>query len=224
MRCMLEFKDHILINYIMLIFDIGANRGKYTDIYAAKSENTVISIEASPNMYINLKNNMEKYSNVITLEYAVSNTHEPYITFFNCQSDTLSTLDINWLTSRESRFGDHHGRFNAIQVKTITLDRLIEVYGIPDILKIDVEGAEEQVIKSLSRKVPVLLFEWAAEWKDSLKRAIDHLTTLGFTKFHIQKEDMYSYYPSEFNLTSDECKMRLDTSINKVDWGMIWAK
>jgi len=208
----------------MLIFDIGANRGKYTDIYAVKSENRVISIEASPNMYINLKKNMEKYSNVITLEYAVSNTREPYITFFNCQSDTLSTLDINWLTSSESRFGDHIGKFSPIQVKTITLDRLIELYGIPDILKIDVEGAEEQVIKSLSQKVPVLLFEWAAEWKDSLKRAIDHLTILGFTKFHLQREDLYSYYPLEYELTSDECKQLLDMSINKVDWGMIWAK
>jgi hypothetical protein len=104
------------------------------------------------------------------------------------------------------------------------LDALIEKYGVPDVLKIDVEGAEEQVIRSLSKKVPIILFEWAAEWRDSLKLAIDHLTSLGFTKFHVQKEDLYSYYPLEFELTSDECKMRLDESIVKVDWGMIWAK
>jgi len=208
----------------MLIFDIGANRGKYSEVYAINSNNTIISIEASPKMYTILKNNMSKYPNVKTLEYAVSNTDSEYITFFDCESDTLSTLDINWLTSNESRFGNHHGRFNPIQVKTISVDKLIEIYGLPDMLKIDVEGAEECVIKSLSKKVPVLLFEWAAEWKDSLKLAIDHLTNLGFSQFHVQKEDRYNYTPLSYELSANECKMILDFSVNKVDWGMIWAK
>jgi FkbM family methyltransferase len=208
----------------MLIFDIGANIGRYSLTFAVNPENTIISVEASPNTFNILKINMSPFTNVTVLDYAVSDSKESHITFYNCQSDTLSTLDINWLTSSESRFGDHQGRFSPIQVKTITLDALIEKYGIPDILKIDVEGAEEQVIRSLSKKVPILLFEWAAEWKDSLKRAIDHLTSLGFTRFHVQKEDKYSYFPSEFELTSDECKIHLDLSTIKVDWGMIWAK
>jgi FkbM family methyltransferase len=207
----------------MLIFDIGANRGRYTQTFAVNSENTIISVEASPNMFNILKETVAEFTNVTALEYAVSDSKDSYITFYNCQTDVLSTLDINWLTSSESRFGNHQGRYNAIQVKTITLDALIEKYGIPDMLKIDVEGAEEHVIRSLSKKVPMLLFEWAAEWKDSLKRAIDHLTSLGFTKFHVQKQDIYSYIPSGFDLTSDQCKHVLEESVNKVDWGMIWT-
>lgn len=208
----------------MLIFDIGANIGRYSLTYAKDSENTIISVEASPNTYNILKINMSPFTNVTALEYAVCNSKEPYITFYNCQSDTLSTLDINWLSSSDSRFGDHVGKFSPIQVKTITLDALIDKYGIPDMLKIDVEGAEEGVIRSLSKKVPILLFEWAAEWKDSLKLAIDHLTSLGFTRFHVQKEDKYSYYPLDFEMSSEECKFFLNNSLNKVDWGMIWAK
>ena len=208
----------------MLIFDIGANIGRYSLTYAKDSENTIISVEASPNTYNILKINMSPFTNVTALEYAVCNSKEPYITFYNCQSDTLSTLDINWLSSSDSRFGDHVGKFSPIQVKTITLDALIDKYGVPDMLKIDVEGAEEGVIRSLSKKVPILLFEWAAEWKDSLKLAIDHLTSLGFTRFHVQKEDKYSYYPLDFEMSSEECKFFLNNSLNKVDWGMIWAK
>lgn len=208
----------------MLIFDIGANIGRYSLTYAKDSENTIISVEASPNTYNILKINMSPFTNVTALEYAVCNSKEPYITFYNCQSDTLSTLDINWLSSSDSRFGDHVGKFSPIQVKTITLDALIEKYGVPDMLKIDVEGAEEGVIRSLSKKVPILLFEWAAEWKDSLKLAIDHLTSLGFTRFHVQKEDKYSYYPLDFELSSEECKYVLEASVKKIDWGMIWAK
>lgn len=208
----------------MLIFDIGANIGRYSLTYAIDSENTIISVEASPNTYNILKINMSPFTNVTALEYAVCNSKEPYITFYNCQSDTLSTLDINWLSSSDSRFGDHVGKFSPIQVKTITLDALIEKYGVPDMLKIDVEGAEEGVIRSLSKKVPILLFEWAAEWKDSLKLAIDHLSSLGFTRFHVQKEDKYSYYPLDFELSSEECKYVLEASVKKIDWGMIWAK
>ena len=208
----------------MLIFDIGANIGKYTQTYAVNPENTIISVEASPDTFNVLKYNTARFSNVTVLEYAVCNADTPFITFYNCEANTISTLDINWLTSTESRFGDFRGRFSAIQVKTITLDALIEKYGVPDVIKIDVEGAEEQVMRSLSKKVPILLFEWAAEWRDSLKLGIDHLTSLGFTRFHVQKEDLYSYYPSDFELSCDECKQALDDSVNKVDWGMIWAK
>jgi FkbM family methyltransferase len=208
----------------MLIFDIGANIGMYTRIFAANTSNTLISVEASPNTYKVLKENVAQFSNVTPLEFAVSNTKDSHVTFFDCHSSVLSTLDINWLTSNESRFGDNSGNFNAIKVKAITLDKLIEVYGIPDMLKIDVEGAEEQVIKSLSKKVPILLFEWAAEWKGSLKNAVVYLTTLGFSRFHVQRGDKYDYYPLDYELSSDECIMILDMSVNKVDWGMIWAK
>ncbi len=110
----------------MLIFDIGANIGRYSLTYAIDSENTIISVEASPNTYNILKINMSPFINVTALEYAVCNSKEPYITFYNCQSDTLSTLDINWLSSSDSRFGDHVGKFSPIQVKTITLDVLID--------------------------------------------------------------------------------------------------
>jgi FkbM family methyltransferase len=177
-----------------------------------------------PNTYKILKENMMQFPNVTTLEYAVSNTEDSHVTFFDCQSSVLSTLDINWLTSNESRFGDNSGKFNAIKVKAITLDKLIETYGMPDVIKVDVEGAEEHVIKSLSQKVPVLLFEWAAEWKDSLKNAVIYLTTLGFSRFHVQRGDKYDYYPLDYELSSDDCMTILDLSVNKVDWGMIWAK
>ena len=130
-----------------MIFDIGANIGRYTQTFAVNSENTIISVETSSNMFNILKETMAPFTNVTTLEYAVYD----------------------------------------------------------------------------SKKVPVLFFEWAAEWKDSLKLAIDHLTSLGFTRFHVQNEDKYSYYPLDFELNLDEYKKCLDTSINKVDWGMIWA-
>ena len=90
-------------------------------------------------------------------------------------------------------------------------------------IKIDVEGAEENVINSLSQKVNIICFKWAAEWRDSLKRAIDKLTQLGFTRFYVQYRDMYDFRPNYLTLTAKMCKDILDNSKDKNEYGMIWA-
>lgn len=204
----------------MLIFDIGANVGKYSTTNS--ENNSIVAIEASPYTFGILEKNLEGFNNVKCLHYAVCDSKEENIIFFDTQN-TLATLDLNWLTSHESRFYGQVIGYNKIYVKTISVDKLIETYGIPDILKIDVEGAEESVINSLTSKTPVICFEWASEWKESLKRAIDHLVNIGFSRFHVQYEDKYTYYPKRFELGHIECKLILDNSKPKIDWGMIWA-
>ena len=110
-----------------------------------------------------------------------------------------------------------------MDVPTITLDALIQRYWLPDIVKIDVEGAEDDVIASLSQKVPILCFEWAAEWEDKNIRAINLLYALGFTKFHIQNQDNYTYMPSAMELSHTDAKNLMREKVKKVDWGMLWA-
>jgi hypothetical protein len=78
-------------------------------------------------------------------------------------------------------------------------------------------------VKSLTKKVKCLCFEWAAEWKDDICRTIDILSALGFTQFHIQKEDHYDYKPFDYEFSVIECKEQINMKISKVDWGMIWA-
>jgi hypothetical protein len=47
----------------------------------------------------------------------------------------------------------------TIQVPITTLDKLIAQHGIPSFIKIDVEGAELDVIRGLSMKVPLVSVE-----------------------------------------------------------------
>lgn len=47
----------------------------------------------------------------------------------------------------------------ASEVAIVTLDELILAFGIPSFIKIDVEGYETMVIKGLSHKIPMLVFE-----------------------------------------------------------------
>ena len=122
-------------------------------------------------------------------------------------------------------------------VKTSTLDNLIKEYGIPDLIKIDVEGYEKQVIKGLTVKTPKITFEWSEEMVDDLNEIIVYLKKIGFSKFGAigyfveknsnvlfsRKGDPFLIEPEYFawedlNLNSILKKDR------KISYGMIWAK
>jgi FkbM family methyltransferase len=207
----------------MLIFDIGANIGNYS--ISNNIDNTVIAVEASPITFELLKNNVAKYNNITPINFAVSSfTDSSYIIFYHCvAANTISTLDKNWLTSPESRFYNFRNTIQEVMVKTISIDKLIDLYGMPDLIKVDVEGAEYHVIKSLTKKINILCFEWASEWKDDILNTLDYLTSLGYTKYHIQIKDDYKYKPSQYNMSIEDVKLYINNSIPKEDWGMIWA-
>jgi hypothetical protein len=46
---------------------------------------------------------------------------------------------------------------------------------------------------------------------------------LGYNEFFVQYEDEYTFTPSKFN-TLNEVKEELSKTIDRLDWGMIWAK
>ena len=107
----------------------------------------------------------------------------------------------------------------------ITIDKLINIYGIPDIIKIDVEGGEYSAISSLSQKVNQLCFEWASETNNITLKCLEHLVNLGYNEFYLQFEDNYTFRPniSDYN-TFENVKTQLNSSIPKKDWGMVWCK
>lgn len=205
----------------MLIYDIGANIGNYA---LSNISNKIICIEASPITFKKLLKNVSKYPNILCLNYAVTNEHVDNITFYHCNADTISSLDYEWLSSSESRFGNYKNQITPMIVPTITIDKLIDIYGIPDLIKVDVEGAEYSVITSLTKKINTLCFEWASEWKEKYINTIKYLETIGYSKYHIQIKDNYDYKPSTYELNKDDVIIFLEKSINKLDWGMIWCQ
>jgi len=206
----------------MLLFDIGANIGKWT--LQNLNNNTIVAVEASPKTYRELVKNVTG-KNVIALNYAVSNTLSDTVKFYESNSNTLSSLDKRWLEDPRSRFGVNSSinSYIEIDVKTISLDTLIVNYGMPDILKVDVEGAENIVLKSLTQRAKLLCFEWASEWNPETFECIDHLASLGYTQFHVQNEDAYTYRTNQFEHTVESLKSFLSNTIPKVHWGMIWC-
>lgn len=211
-----------------MYFDIGCNIGKWTLANIDKCDK-IISIEASPNTFDKLNENCKDYlqqddqkNKIVTLNYAVCSQRNE-ITFYEADSHELSTINIDWLTSPSSRF--YNVGYKKIKCKTITIDKLIEIYGIPELIKIDVEGGEYECIKSLTKKVKMICFEWASETNEISYQCLDYLFNLGFRYFYIQTQDNYTFRPNE-NSFDDivTTKIKLSNTKPKEDWGMLWCK
>lgn len=203
-----------------MFFDIGSNIGKWS-LANINNCNKIIAVEASLRTYDRLIQSVSNNEKIICLNYAVCNNNGEDIVFYDAIADTISTLNKDWLTSSESRFCGRH--YNEIKCKPITIDSLIEKYGEPELIKIDVEGGEYSTISSLSKKVNNLCFEWASETNDITINCLDHLKGLGFNYFSIQYEDFYTFRPSEYT-NIEEVKELLSKTTPKLDWGMIWCK
>jgi FkbM family methyltransferase len=210
-----------IIKKLKICFDIGANIGDWS-LKNINSYDKIISVEASEITFDKLSKNVESLQKIIPINYAVCYSKNEYVKFYHCQNDVLSTLNKKWLEGGVSRF---NSPYTEILCKTISIDKLVEIYGVPDLIKIDVESAEFECIKSMSKKYSDVCFEWASEFLDNTLNCLNHVHKLGYRKFYIQtNSDEYTFRPNEndyFNI--EKAKEILCKTIPKCHWGMIWC-
>jgi FkbM family methyltransferase len=205
-----------------LIFDIGANIGSTVDIFKTKSKQ-VIAFEANPTLSNFLKSKY-KNQNVVIDGRGLSNKNETK-QFKISNADTISTFSDDWVTN--SRFSENYVWNNVVDVETITLDFAIELYGIPNYIKIDVEGYEYEVLTSFTKLIPntVICFEWAEEQKDKIEMTLNHVKNLGYNNFSYTEADKV-LFDEEINWVSFE-NFDIIQKLNpekKDKWGMIYFK
>jgi hypothetical protein len=92
----------------------------------------------------------------------------------------VSTLSQKWLTTvqKNRRFAGVRWE-EQVPVTVTTLDVLIAQYGRPAFCKIDVEGAELDVLQGLSQALPALSFEYIPAVIETALGCIDRLGQLG---------------------------------------------
>lgn len=208
----------------MKIFDIGTNHGHFTDEYIALYPDIqVVCIEANPNLCANLVNKYQNQPNVSVYHYLVSQKSNEDIDFYiNVGCDGVSTASTDWVT--KSRFSGEQWS-NPIQIESITIDDLIDNTFVPDMIKIDVEGYENTVIKGLTKKVDLIQFEWAEEEMESVKDTLEYLKSIGYTQFAYRFGDRpYSHVPTEYYELEDLQLFEQLIPSRKDKWGMLYAK
>jgi FkbM family methyltransferase len=160
-----------------MLFDIGANRGDAV-IAGLQQGHKVIAVEAAPKIYAELVKNFIYNQNVIPLKLAVSDTDNTRVEFYEAQEDGLSTLNKEWLTDETMPYAGKP--YRTIQANTITIDSLVEAYGEPDLIKVDVEGAEWSVFKGMSKNYGTLAFEWTNVTVGEHCSQLKYLASLGY--------------------------------------------
>ena len=188
----------------MLLFDIGANRGDATQVALDKGYQ-VVALEPAPKVFAQLVKTYIYDPRVTPLKYAVSDTSFETIEFYECIEDGLSTLSKEWLTKEGMPYAGK--QYRTIKATTVTVDALAQKYGEPDLIKIDVEGAEWNVLRGITRKYGTIAMEWTFETLDEHEKQLDYLYSLGYRQVAPQYIVHHLQEPTDwFELTEDNAK------------------
>ena len=208
-----------LINFLNnndIFIDVGAHYG-YFSLLASKlvgKSGKVIAFEASPTTYKILQKNESNFENIIVYNLAVSD-EEKQLTFYefpNLYSE-YNSLDIDQFKDKYW-FSEYTPK--SVRIKSILIADFIEEKKInPNIIKIDVEGAEFRVINGLRKYLinnsPMIVMEYLSTNRSNEEhiKAERLLKSLGYQSFLInnngepQETESITKYLDTHNLESD---------------------
>ena len=155
-----------------LVFDVGANMGQKSKVFASLRARTII-VEPNPHCWKIIEDEIGKSASAQIVGKAVgAEDGEATLTFAHTAS--TASLDPNW-----TGLAYRSEPLQSVKVPVTTLDTLISEFGRPDFCKIDVEGLEYEVLKGLSAPIPVITLEFFVDQRERLADCLNLLAQLG---------------------------------------------
>jgi len=153
---------------IKIIFDVGANEGRYTDnlLKHFKKSNYYL-FEPSKLNYKKLKKKFLNISNIKIINKALSNKNEKNYLYYEKQGSVLSSLFKRRLAHYDIKFN------NKEMISLTRLDTFLNKLKfdtIIDYIKIDAEGSEFKIIQGMGKfinKIKLIQFEFGGTHIDS---------------------------------------------------------
>jgi FkbM family methyltransferase len=173
-----KFYETLIGNSNKLIIDIGANVGNKTLVFSQLAR-TVVCVDPDRENFRILKSRFGKNSSIRIINKAVGEQITELTFHSFSDKDAYNTLS----TKQKEIVSTERGVLPAssYQVQVTTLQNIIEEFGIPDYVKIDVEGFEKNVIEGLKVNIPLLSIEanlpnfleetiWCVNYLDSMAK------------------------------------------------------
>lgn len=213
-----------------LIFDIGYNVGNFTRCILGIYPNAkIIGVDGHPTYKRMFESN--PILNVTYVDGIVSDSCKQDVSLFICDSNPgINSINPEWIEKiRHNHYFQKTKR--EIKVRSTTLDKMISVYGVPDIIKLDIEGAESIALSGLSQKCGTVLLEWCEEFFTDTQKCVEILKKLGYNQFandsHWEgtNETIQEFNPTlEYKSWEDLVKDEDIEPERKMRWGMLYAR
>lgn len=168
-----------------LVFDIGANIGENTALFASLGAR-VVAVEPLTQCAAAITADATRAESDVQLEQCAIGSCAGTLELAVCsRSLDISSASPQWISAMQ-RAGLAQGPWDErVVVRMTTLDALIARYGSPMFVKVDVEGYELEVLRGLSRRVGAISLETHQAMLENSLGCLDRLRELGFRRFAI---------------------------------------
>jgi membrane glycosyltransferase len=167
-----------------LVFDIGAHVGDRIAAFRRLGA-SVVAVEPQPALVKTLKLLYGRDRAVNIEAAAIASSPGTVELKLNIDNPTVATASQAFVDAAQGAPGwQGQSWTTTIRVPAVTLDELIERYGKPTFVKVDVEGLEAQALGGLSHRVPALSFEFTTILPGVAAECIRRCETLGYVRFN----------------------------------------
>jgi FkbM family methyltransferase len=168
-----------------LAFDIGSHVGDRAGSFLRLGAK-VVAAEPQPALFRAMQLIHGRNPDITLIRAAVGADLGVIALHVNSANPTVSTVSTELMeaaSSAETWQGQVWDR--VIEVPVTTLDALVAEHGVPDFVKIDVEGHELAVLQGLGTPLPALSFEFTTIQRQVALDCIGRLAALGDYSFNI---------------------------------------
>jgi FkbM family methyltransferase len=185
-----------------LVFDIGANVGIYADALESAGAR-VVAVEPNSDCVRHIE--LTYRNRRIEIVQAAVGPADGLVTFHVSDvHDDASTVCADVLPDGSKEAGPWN---RATCVPAVKLDTLISHFGMPDYIKMDVEGYESFVLDGLSTQPALLSFEFHHLYADRAMKCLDKPIFGENSRFNLKGEEDAGFELSEW-VSHDEIRRR----------------